>query len=256
MRRSWGRNITSLRGIKDAGDRCNRGTLGGPARRNARKHWDVRNFEPVSPIFGHRFKNPEDPRTAAKTLGWRCGYSRWFGDVRGDRDRRRTAEADETDRKWTAASAPTFSGRDGAHHTAEETLPNRRAGSGHQPRWRRRWFSNLARRRTWLGAGHAVLASEQTKDLARRARSTWRGQARPALSRKLLADELVGVPPGATGSGWRDPDCRELLVREEVGDLNVNLPCPQLAWHLCERRNGSLGEVSIPLRPSGLLAIG
>jgi hypothetical protein len=49
MRRGWGRNITSLRGIKDAGDRRNRGTLGGPARRNARKHWDVRDFGPVSP---------------------------------------------------------------------------------------------------------------------------------------------------------------------------------------------------------------
>jgi hypothetical protein len=139
---------------------------------------------------------------------------------------------------------------------AEETLPNRRAGSRHQPRWRRRWFSNLARRRTWLGAGHDVLVSEQTKGLARRARSTWREQARPTLSRKLLADELVRAPPVATRSGWPEPDCSELLIRGEVGDLNVNLPRPQLTRHLRERRNGTLGKVSIPLGPSGLFALG
>jgi hypothetical protein len=64
MRCGWDRNITSLRGIKDAGDRRNRGTLGGPARRNARQHWDVRDFEPVSPI---RFKFREYQRMWAKS---------------------------------------------------------------------------------------------------------------------------------------------------------------------------------------------
>lgn len=60
----------------------------------------------------------------------------------------------------------------------------------------------------------------------------------------------------ATRSGWREPDCCELLVRGKVGDLKVNLSCPQLAWHLREGRNGPLGKVSIPLGPRGLLAIG
>jgi hypothetical protein len=101
-----------------------------------------------------------------------------------------------------------------------------------------------------------VLVSEQTEDLARRARCTRREQAKPALCREPLTDELAGTPPVASGSGWHEPNSRELLVRGEVCDLNVNLPCPQFAWHLRERRNGSLGKVSIPLGPSGLLAIG
>jgi hypothetical protein len=101
-----------------------------------------------------------------------------------------------------------------------------------------------------------VLVSEQTEDLARRACCTRREQPKPAVGRELLTDELVGMPPMASGSGWPEPDRRELLVRGEVGDLNINLPRPQPTRHLCEGRNGTLGKVSIPLGPSGLLAIG
>jgi hypothetical protein len=101
-----------------------------------------------------------------------------------------------------------------------------------------------------------VLVSEQTQDLARRARCALREQPKPTLHREPLTDELVGMPPGASGSGWPEPDCRQLIVRGEVGDLNIDLPRPQLTWHLCEGRDGTLGKVSIPLGPSGLPAIG
>src|SRR6185437_11376851 len=81
------------------------------------------------------------------------------------------------------------------------------------PLWWRRRFADLAWGVTWLGAAHAALVSEQTEDLARRACCTGREQATPTLSRELLADELVDVPPATAGSGWLEPDCRELLVR-------------------------------------------
>src|SRR6202035_2129961 len=99
--------------------------------------------------------------------------------------------------------------------------------------WGRRRFADLPRRRTRLRSAHAVL-----EDLALRARCTRREQPKPAVRRESLTSELIGVPPAASGSGWPEPDSRELVDRREVGDLNVNLPCPRLAQHLCEGRDG------------------
>ena len=157
---------------------------------------------------------------------------------------------------------PTFSGRDGAHHhrrgDASESASRikspapleaevvRELGAPEDSAWRRARRAGLG---TDTGSGppgalHSARAAQASPP------------PRSAHRRDLLTDELVDAPPVATRSGWPELDCRELLLRGEVGDLNINLPCPQLTRHLREGRNGSLGKVSIPLRPSGLLAIG
>ncbi len=41
----------------------------------------------------------------------------------------------------------------------------------------------------------------------------------------------------------------------EIGDLDIYLPGPQLARHLRERGDHALGEMAVPLRPSGFLGI-
>ena len=46
--RDW--TITPLRGTKGGESKQDRGTLGGLLGGNARKHWDVRDLEPVSPM--------------------------------------------------------------------------------------------------------------------------------------------------------------------------------------------------------------
>jgi len=46
------------------------------------------------------------------------------------------------------------------------------------------------------------------------------------------------------------------VVSRKIGDFDIDQSRPQVARHLCKRRNGTLGKVSIPLDPSGLLAIG
>jgi hypothetical protein len=63
-------------------------------------------------------------------------------------------------------------------------------------------------------------------------------------------------PAAPAWSGRFEADSGQLLLRREVGDFGVDLPRPHLARHLRERRNGALGEMSIPLSPSCLLAIG
>jgi hypothetical protein len=49
----------------------------------------------------------------------------------------------------------------------------------------------------------------------------------------------------------------ELLVCRQIGYyFDIDLPCPQLAWHLRKWWNRSLGEVAVPLGPGSLLAVG
>jgi hypothetical protein len=89
---------------------------------------------------------------------------------------------------------------------------------------------------------HAVLVSEEAQNLAIWTGGAGREQSRPAVFRQLLAYSLIVVPAAAIRGGWAEPDCRELFVRGEVGDLDIDLPPPQLARHLREGWNHALGR--------------
>lgn len=58
------------------------------------------------------------------------------------------------------------------------------------------------------------------------------------------------------GNGRGETDSRQALCGGEVGDFHIDVPYPQRARHLCEGRDCPLGEVSVPLCPRGLLAVG
>jgi len=73
---------------------------------------------------------------------------------------------------------------------------------------------------------------------------------------ELLADVLIGRPGASTWGRWSQSDRSQLIARSKIGHLDVDLPRPQFARHLCERRDGELGEVPVPLSPRGLLAVG
>jgi hypothetical protein len=73
---------------------------------------------------------------------------------------------------------------------------------------------------------------------------------------RLLADLLEGQPARVAGNGRWETDGRQALCGGEVGDFQIDLPRPQGARHLRQRWYCRLSEVSAPLRPRGLLAIG
>lgn len=136
------------------------------------------------------------------------------------------------------------------HRSRERSLSGAQAGR------RRRGFGDSMWRRNWLGAINAVLAAaEQAENGPLYSRSAWCQQPCPACRGELLADTLVRGPLSTARSRRGQPHRREHWLYREVGDFDIDIPRPQLAWHLCERGNGELGEVPIPLGPSRLLAI-
>ena len=125
-----------------------------------------------------------------------------------------------------------------------------------QSGWRWGRFGDCPRRGQWLSTEQPVLVAKEAENPASRTRSARHQQPRPAFSPELLAETLKGGPRGATWN--RDPEacCGQPLERREVGDFDIDLPGPQLARHLRERRDHALGEVAIPLGPGGLLGLG
>lgn len=53
-----------------------------------------------------------------------------------------------------------------------------------------------------------------------------------------------------------EPHRRELVACRQIGYFDIDLPCPQLAGHLCEWWDHALGEVAVPLGPGGVLTVG
>ena len=81
-------------------------------------------------------------------------------------------------------------------------------------------------------------------------------QAAQAFSVERFTDALVGRP-ATTARAWDVQAYASEAVRlREIGDLDVDVPLPDVAWHLLVRWYAEFGQVPVPLRPRGLLVFG